>query len=369
MKKKLGILITTVILSICMTGCEGLIEIPEELQDKTQTESEEREELEFQGPDEKATAPRGIKVALVPAQASLSGCIVPCETIEKIGERYDWKIQMFDGKGTPDEENTAIMNAIAWDADIIITISLDARSVQQGIQAANHAGIPIVSGSNGTDDPNPRLNLEEEGMVDFLYDVGPDYKGLGKAMADWMKENSEGGKVVIYSCPGSFSVEYFEDGLLAGLDENGMAYDKELQKFTFEQMGDELNRMVIGYVTANPDTEYVFLPFDPAAVSVTEALESAGITDVKVCGVLGNEEMISLIRQGAVAAATAAYDNVYLGFATVDQAIRVLNDQELVDPRGENLPYAIVDATNLPEEGSEWSPNMEYESKFYQLWD
>ncbi len=369
MKKKLSILMTAAMLSLCMTGCSGLIEVPEELQDKTETTSGTSEELEFQGPDEKATAPHGIKVALVPAQASLSGCIVPCETIEKIGERYDWKIQMFDGKGTPDEENTAIMNAISWEADIIITISLDARSVQQGIQAANQAGIPIVSGSNGTDDPNPRLNLEDEGLVDFLYDVGPDYKGLGEAMADWMKENSEGGKVVIYSCPGSFSVECFEDGLLAGLDENGLDYDKELQKFTFEQMGDELNRMVIGYITANPETEYVFLPFDPAAVSVTEALESAGITDVKVCGVLGNEEMISLIRQGTVAAATAAYDNVYLGFATADQAIRVLNGQELAEPRGENLPYAIVDATNLPEEGLAWSPNMDYESKYYELWD
>ena len=368
MKKRIGIVLA-IILSFCMVGCEGIIEIPEELQDKGQTEYSEGEKLEFQGPDEKAIAPRGARIALVPAQASLSGCIIPCEAIEKIGERYDWNVQIFDGKGTPDEENTAIMNAIAWDADIIIAISLDARSVQQGIQAANIAEIPIVSGSNGTDNPNPRLNLEEEGMVDFLYDVGPDYRGLGEAMSEWMKENSEGGKVVIYSCPGSCSVDYFEEGLLTGLDKTGMDYDKKLQKFTFEQMGDELNRMVMGYITANPDTEYIFLPFDPAAVSVVEALESAGITDVKVCGVLGNREMISLIRQGTVAACTAAYDNVYLGFATADQAIRVLNGQELFDPRGENLPYAIVDSTNLPKEGEEWSPNMEYESKFYQLWD
>ena len=367
--KRIRILAVLVLMVFLMTGCDALIELPEELKEE-EVQKTDLKKTEFEGPDEKAKAPRGAKVALVPAQASLSGCIVPCEAIQEVGERYDWDIQMFDGKGTPDEENTAIMNAIAWKADIIITISLDARSVQQGIQAANTAGIPIVSGSNGTDDPNPRLNLEKEGLVDFLYDVGPDYRALGTAMAEWMESHRElSGHVVIYSCPGSYSVEYFEDGLLAGLEQTELSVDGQLQKFTFEQMGDELNRMVIGYVTANPETEFIFLPFEPAAVSVAEALETAGIQDVKVCGVLGNQEMISLIRQGTVAACTAAYDNVYLGYATADQAIRVLNGQELAAPRGENLPYQIIDIQSLPKEGEAWAPNMNYKERYYELWD
>lgn len=349
-------------------GCSDLIELPDRLEETNQTRAVS-EMVPFEGPDEKAKAPRGIKVALVPAQASLSGCIVPCEAIEKIGERYEWNVQTFDGKGTPDEQNTSIMNAVAWEADVIITISLDARSVQQGIQAANDVGIPIVSGSNGTDDPNPRLNLEE-GLLDFAFDVGPDYYALGETMAEWMEKNSDGsGKVVVYSCPGSYSVEYFEEGLLDKGEDTSLLIDEEIQYFTFEQMGDELNRMVIGYVTAHPDIEFIFLPFDPAAVSVTEALEAVGIYDVKVCGVLGNEEMISLIRQGTVASCTAAYDNTYLGYATVDQVIRLLNGQELVSPRGENLPYTIVDSLNLPEKGKAWSPNMEYIEAYYELWD
>ncbi len=367
--KKAGICIVICMMLLVLSGCDALIELPDELEaEKGQTAS--IEETVFEGPTEKAKAPQGVKTALVPAQASLSGCIIPCEAIEEIGERYKWDVQMFDGKGTPDEQNAAIMNAVAWDADIIITISLDARSVQQGIQAANAAGIPIVSGSNGTDDPNPRLNLEDEGLVDFLYDVGLDYKMLGEDMSAWMEENKEGtGEVVVYSCPGSYSVEYFEEGLLEGLKTTGLEVDDELQMFTFEQMGDELNRMVIGYVTANPGTEFIFLPFDPAAVSVTEALETAGIQDVKVCGVLGNPEMISLIRQGTVAACTAAYDNVYLGYAVADQAIRVLNGQELSEPRGENLPGQIIDITNLPQEGEAWTPNMNYKDEFYKLWE
>lgn len=372
--RRWSIFILIFVLLLAFSGCNiiEIDELPEEDNTvKGRNDQDKRiETVEFEGPTVKTKAPTDIKIALVPAQASLSGCIVPCEAIEEIGDRYDWEIQIFDGAGTPDGQNSAIMNAAAWGAEVIVAISLDARSVQQGIKAANDAKIPIVSASNGTDEPNPRLNLEQEGLLDFVFDVGPDYYRLGETMTQWMEQNSdESGKVVVYSCPGSKSVEYFEEGLLKSLENTSLIMEEDVQRFTFEQLGDELNRKVIGYLTSYPDTEYVFLPFDPAAVSVTEGLETAGFSEVKVLGVLGNEEMISLIRQGTVATATAAYDNVYLGYAVVDQVIRLLNGQKLASPRGENIPFDIIDSTNLPKEQQAWSPNMDYKSQYYSLWD
>ncbi len=320
----------------------------------------------YNGPTAKAKAPTGIKVACVPAQASLSGCSVPIEAIQEIGKRYNWDIQIFDGQGTPDAENKAIMNAVAWKPDAIVCVSLLASSVQQGLKAAKDAGIPVVSGSNGTDSPNPKLNLK----YDFAYDVGPDYAGMGTAMANWIKTNTEkSGYVAVFACPGSYSVDYFEKGLIAGMKANGTAYSSD-QVFTFEQLGDQLTRMVIGFVTTHPNTEFVFLPFDPAAVSVAQGLKTAGITNVKVLGVLGNTEMCTLITQGTTdAVATAAYDNVYLGYGVADQMIRLLDKQDLFTPHGENLPFQIVDKTNAPESGKAWVPSFDYKDKFYSLWD
>lgn len=329
------------------------------------TATETKVSSEFKGPTEPAKAPEKLKIAFVSAQASLSGCIVPIEAMEEICKKYGWEYQVFDGKGTPDVQNKCIMNAVTWDADAIVCISILASAVQSGIQAANEAKIPIVSASNGTDDPNPRLSLK----YDFAYDIGPDYRGLGSSMADWIKANTTGsGKVVVYSCPGSYSVDYFEQGLIKGLKDNNITYS-DGNKFTFEQLGDELNRMIIGYLTNNPDTEFVFLPFDPAAVSVVDGLESAGFSNVKVLGVLGNTEMCSLISQGTIASATAAYDNVYMGYACMDQLIRLVKGQELFKPHGENLPYAIVDKTNVPKEGQAWVPEYDYKKSFYSLWD
>ena len=388
MKKKLVAVLLVLLLVFAFTACQNgsstatesqsaSSQQPEvasdtpaaEVSESAAAESQATASVEgFQGPTEKATAPKGIKVAIVPNQASLSGCIVPGNAIQEIGKRYDWETQIFDGRGTPAEENAAILDAIAWGADVIATISLDARSVQQGIVAANEAGIPIVSGSSGADDPNPKLDLDE-GQIDFAYDIGPDYYGLGQEMAEWMqKDSNDAGSVVIYSCPGVASVDLFEDGLLDGLGKTNLQVDPELQTFTFDQLGETLNRMVTGYVTSH-DVDYVFIPFDPAALGPVEALGTAGLEDVKVCSVLGTTEMVELIRQGTVAACTAAYDSTYLGYAEVDQFIRILNDQELIVPHGENVPYAIVDSTNLPSEGSAWVPAFDYKSAYYALWD
>lgn len=184
---------------------------------------------------------------------------------------------MTAGGGMPDVQNQCIMNAITWGADIIYTTSFLASTVQQGIKAAQNAGIPIVSGSNGTDWPNPKIDV----AYDFLFDVGPDYVLMGRAMAEWMSANSDGsGEVAVFGSPGAYSLIYFEEGLLAGLDAASNLTYNGVTEFTLDQTSDPVNRMVIDHLTNNPNTEYVFMPFDPAAVSTVEALEVAGFEDV-----------------------------------------------------------------------------------------
>jgi hypothetical protein len=66
--------------------------------------------------------------------------------------------------------------------------------------------------------------------------------------------------------------------------------------------------------------------------------------------------------------ADAAYENEYMGWAMADQIIRTLNKQPLFDPHGENLPFTVLDKTNLPSPGSDWVANFDYKSKFLSLW-
>lgn len=321
--------------------------------------------IENMVPTEPVKVPENLKVAVVMGNASMSGSSVPCAAIESICEHYGWEIQTWDGEGDPSKENDAIISALSWGAECIITCSVQASNVQSALQAASEAGVPCGSLSCGNDSPNPVLQADG---YNYAYDIGPDYDGLGYAFGDWIQAHTEGsGKIACWDFAGEYSIDYLREGLYRSLTDKGIAYD-DRGCFTFDQLGDVLNRQVSSYLTNNPDTEFIFFPFDPAAQPVSEFLDLNGYTDVKVLGVLGNAEMVALINQGSVASATAAYDNTYMGFAAMDQMLRVLADQDLIEPHGENVPYLVLDETNAVESDNGWTAPFDYAASYYAIW-
>ena len=310
-------------------------------------------------------APATLKVAVVMGNASMSGSSVPCAAIEAICAHYGWEIQTWDGEGDPSKENDAIISAISWGAQCIITASVQASNVQSALQAASEAGVPCGSLSCGNDTPNPVVQVEG---FNYSFDVGPYYHDLGYSLGEWIAANKEGsGKVACWDFAGEFSIDYTREGLYAAFKDLGVEYSEQ-GCFTFDQLGDVLNRSVATYLTNNPDTEFIYFPFDPAAQPVSELLDLNGYTGVKVIGVLGNSEMVALIRQGSVASATAAYDNTYMGYAAMDQMLRVLNGDALIEPHGENVPFLVLDATNAPEGDAGWVAPFDYAASFYAIW-
>ncbi|HML36788.1 MAG TPA: sugar ABC transporter substrate-binding protein [Bacillota bacterium] len=322
----------------------------------------------FQGPTEAAGAiPSGIKIAVIPSDGTLSGCVAPCKGVMSAAEKIGWEAQMYDGGGSSATQNKSILNAISWGADVIMCAAVDPKGIQQGLKAAEEAGVLMVSGSNGIDDPNPVLQLGE-GQLNFAFDVGPDYAAVGSAIADWIiNDAGNGGEVAVFGDKEFPSVEALQVGLLDELNKSDMKIS-DVQYFTGSQVGDTLNRQVVSYLTSHPECKYVFAPFDPAAASMVEGLNQANMTDVKVIGVLGISQNIEYIRSGNIQVATGAYDNEYMGWAVVDQVIRHLNGKDYAAPRGENLPYIVLDKTNLPDQGKNWVASFDYQSEFLKLW-
>ena len=99
------------------------------------------------------------------------------------------------------------------------------------------------------------------------------------------------------------------------------------------------------------------------------AIETAGLGEqVKLISLLGNEQNLEFIRNEEVQAADGSYDELYVGWAVVDQALRVLDGQKPFEPQGENIPFQLVDATNLPPEGQAYKAPFEFRPEFEKLW-
>jgi ABC-type sugar transport system substrate-binding protein len=323
----------------------------------------------YAGPTEPAKAPEHLKVTAVTCLSILHGCVSPTIGLQEAGQALGWEVKVVDGGGNPRQQNSAIIDAVSAGANVVVLIAVDPASVQLGLKAAKDAGVLVVSGSNGIDTPNPVI-APAEGALGVAFDVSPHYSAIGEATAEWIVKDS-GGKanIAIFSDKEFPSVLAGEVGLLAGLKKCGGCVVSPQQYFTGNQVGATLGQMTVGYLRANPDTTYLFSPYDPAAAAQVPAIAQAGFGDhVKLVGILGDQQNLDFIRKGNVQVADASFDNNYMGWAIADQIIRVLNKQPLAEPHGENIPFAVVDKTTLPAPGADWAAPFDYRSEFLKLW-
>lgn len=335
----------------------------------TSAASADQVPAQYSGPTEPAKAPEKLKVTAITCLSILHGCVSPAEGLQHAGAELGWDVTISDGGGNPRQQNSAILDAVSAGSNVIALIAVDPAAVQLGLKAAKDAGVLVVSGSSGIDSPNP-IAKPAEGANWVAFDIGPDYASLGRAAADWIIKDS-GGKanLALFSDKEFPSVLAFEVGLLDGLKKCTECVISPQQYFTGNQVGSTLAQQTVGYLRAHPETTYVFSPFDPAAGAQVPAIAQAGLADkVKLVSVLGDQQNLEFIRKGLVQVADAAYENEYMGWAMADQIIRTLNKQPLFEPHGENLPFTVLDKTNLPAPGSDWVANFDYKSKFLALW-
>ena len=324
---------------------------------------------EFQGPTDPIKAPSKLSVGIVTCSSQLSGCVSSANGIADAAKSLGWSARVYDGGGTPQKQNAAMLDAISAGADVIATTAIDPNLVQQGLQAAKRADVLVVSGSNGIDSPNP-VQKAESGKLGYAFDVAPDYAALGEKAAQWIIGDSDGkANLAVFTDAQFPSVVAFERGLRKGMESCGECKVSKSQEFNGTQVGTTLGSQTTGYLRSNPDVDYVFSPYDPAAAAQVTAIAQAGMANrIKLVGVLGSQQNLDFIRQGQVQAADAAYDNRYMGYMVIDGVIRTLADKPLSDPHGGNLPGVIIDKTNLPQGGEDWLAGFDYTSKFAELW-
>jgi len=322
----------------------------------------------YAGPTMPAKAPKGVKIAFITCLSALHGCVSPSIGGTHAAKAIGWKAVTYDGGGSAQKQNAQMLNAISAGAKVIVNLAIDPNLVQQGLRAAKKAGVLVVSGSSGLSSPNPTYK-PGRGKLGYAFDIAPDYFKLGYKTAQWIIADSKGKANILVMSDKEFpSVLALQRGLLAGLKTCRDCKISPLQYFTGNQVGNPLIQQTLGYLRSHPDVDYVFSPYDPAAAVQAPALAQNGFNKVKLISVLGDQQNLDFIKKGMVQVADAAYDNEYMGWAIIDQTIRLLTHKTLTKPIGENLPFVVLDKTNLPSGGKDWVAKFDYKSRFLKLW-
>ncbi|OJU85048.1 MAG: hypothetical protein BGO11_15635 [Solirubrobacterales bacterium 70-9] len=323
----------------------------------------------YEGPTEPAPAKPGTKIAAISCAQTLQGCKEIAEGIEEAGEAAGVTVKVFDGQGETTTQNKQILNAISWGAEAIILEAIDPTTVQTGLAAAQKAGIVVGGAVNGTNSPN-KTRKPPAGDVWTSFDVGVDYKLAGEYEASWIIADSEGkANTVVYGTKEFPALPPQTEGVMETLEAcEGCTTDGPIY-FLSSSLATNFGEEVVGYLRTHPEVEYIFCPYDPAAPAMVTAIETAGLGEkVKLVSLLGNEQNLEFIRNEEVQAADGSYDELYVGWAVVDQALRVLDGQKPFEPQGENIPFQLVDKNNLPPEGQAYKAPFEFRPEFEKLW-
>lgn len=325
---------------------------------------------QFGGPTVKVAAKPGVKLAVIACARSLSGCEIPLEGATKAAQTIGWDVKEFDGKGNPRSQNEAILGAVSWGAQVIIAYSIDPALVQQGLKVAKQAGVVLISGNNATGSPNPVIT-PAAGNIGFDVDVSSNFVDQGRSVADWMiVDSNQKANIFVIGDEEFSSASAIVTGLRQEMALCSTCQMSETMLITADQVGAPVAQMVTSYLQTHPDVDYVYAPYDPVASAIVPAIQQAGLgTKVKVVSAVGALENLAFIQQGRVQVADLASDLIYVGWASVDQAVRKIGGQPFATPGGENAPWALVDKENLPtNKDGLYVPSFDYQAKYKALW-
>ena len=344
------------------SGCSSTAAIT-----KLVTAAKQSTPAKWSGPTKPAPAPKKhLKLALISCASAFHGCVTPLIGVQQAAKALGWSTVMYDGGGSGSKSNADILNAISLHVDAILESDINPAIIQQGLTAAKKAGIPVISAASGSDSPNPKVQTSK-GQVNPIADVSVNFVTAGRQQSDWIIQDSGGTAHVLELSDPEYSSGVSTVGSVDEFNKRCPKCTVAALNFTGSQVG-TLGTEVVGYIRTHPDINYVIPPYDPSAAAIIPAIAQAGFTKVKVCSLLGIQQNIAFIRSGNVQVCDAAFDNVNVGWAMVDQLIRHLDHLPLWNPHGENSPQVLLDKTNLPAEGVDWSTPFNFRSHYKKLW-
>jgi ribose transport system substrate-binding protein len=254
---------------------------------------------------------------------------------------------------------------------IILSTAPDPRELQPQLSQAKAAGIPVLV-THFYDDsspPPPRCIACGTGIT--ALEKAPFYVA-GKVEADWMIADSGGhAHVLIVSSndilPSAPTVKVIEDELKAHCP--GCSYTDV--NVPVSQWNTKVGSTVSAQLLANEDINYVDCLYDAMVQTAVPAVELAGKTGkVKVVSYNGSAFALRYIEDGNVMAMDVGEPTVWIGYAVMDQAFRILSGASPVTT--EQTPIRIWDKSNVSQSGTPPSITKGYghasDAGFDKLW-
>lgn len=243
-----------------------------------------------------ASSDTGVTVTVVTPYLANAATKEAIELFTAEGEKLGWSVSVVDTAGDMNKLNSAFQDAAAQLPDAIVLGTGDPTQISLGLKSAADAGVPVFSIDAG----------EADGIVT---NVTSDNTDLGEQSANALIDAMGGeGKVVMLTHDPHPGVRERAAGARAVFEEKGIEIIDEIH-VNVPGPVDDARTSVQDIISARgDDVTGIWGGWDEPALGATQALEAAGITDVPVVGVDGQDFAIAEIEKGGPFVATVKQD-------------------------------------------------------------
>ncbi|WP_041581753.1 ribose ABC transporter substrate-binding protein RbsB [Salisediminibacterium selenitireducens] len=238
------------------------------------------------------------------------------EGAEAHAEELGIELLMVDAQDDDAKQINDVEDLITQGVDVILINPTDSTSVVAAVEAANSAGIPVITVDRGADG--------------------------GDVVAHIASDNVAGGEMA-----GELLIELVGDGAdvaeLEGI--SGSSAARERGEGFNNVAADALNivtaqtanfnraeglTVMENILQGNPDLTGVFAHNDEMALGALEAAESAGREDLIIVGFDATDDAVAAVEDGRLAG-TVAQQPLLIGQYALDAALQVANGEEVED--------------------------------------
>lgn len=309
------------------------------------------------GPTSAPPLAKGKTIGVIPCATFVEGCAREQRGVVEAAKAAGWKTIVIDGKVDPQVQQKAMNSLIARKVDAIVLNSINASSVGQAMANAKKAGIPVIV--SFAQDPQ---------QFGGIGNVRIDDHQAGKVAAAFIAANGGGNVLAVYDNSAE-EVVFRYDGLKAGLDQFGGAKLLASEKISGAQIGPSEASLMSSYLQRykKGDINWVFCGYDFMCTPLIQEIDRSGRNEIKAIGYDGNLENLAFIRKGTVQDAAIGYPLEWAGWGVVDELNRHFNKQKLW-PGTKYFNFRLLTKANLPKAGRSYEGDIDFRSKFKQLW-
>jgi ribose transport system substrate-binding protein len=289
--------------------------------------------------------------------------------MRNVADKIGIKLVDYPNQGQHTQWIQGIQQAISRKVDVIVLLggTIGPIYFKEQAAAAARAGIPIVTVVD--------RDLTQGAEPNTAARVGQPYAEAARLDADWIIKQTK--------CDANVLVITTNE-LIAG-DINSKAAQGEFDKYCgggcktrfvnvpLSQWGTKIGTTTQTEVSSNPHLNYVLPLYDAMSQFVVPAIQlGGGITRVKVATFNGTPGILRMIQTGNTVEMIVGENETHLGYAAMDQAMRLMTGVDPISDGDYGLPLRVFDDSNVGETGDPPAYGVGYGDKwrdgFLQAW-